>query len=126
MARACGSQVARSEIEELKESDVSLMPESLYKEFTPQQLRDLFSFLQTEPHRAVRNDHERIRSSAGLPGFRLAIVSRAAPCHAGDDRTTRVYENRLKPIVDPRPILGGLSRSSSSRSAKSPGSKHRS
>ena len=43
------SQVGRSEIEELKESDISLMPESLYKEFTPQQLRDLFSFLQTEP-----------------------------------------------------------------------------
>ena len=41
------TQVARSEIEELKESDVSLMPESLYKEFTPQQLRDLFSFLQS-------------------------------------------------------------------------------
>jgi putative heme-binding domain-containing protein len=43
------SPVARSEIEELKESDVSLMPESLYKEFSPQQLRDLFSFLQSEP-----------------------------------------------------------------------------
>ena len=25
------------------------MPESLYKEFSPQQLRDLFSFLQSEP-----------------------------------------------------------------------------
>jgi Isochorismatase family len=36
----------------------------------------------------------------------MAIVSQGSPCHAGDDRTTRVYENRLKPIVDPRPILG--------------------
>ena len=36
-------------MEELKESDVSLMPESLYKEFSPQQLRDLFRFLQSEP-----------------------------------------------------------------------------
>lgn len=45
-------QIARMEIDELKESDVSLMPESLYKEFSPQQLRDLFSFLQTEPPQA--------------------------------------------------------------------------
>ena len=43
------TQVARLEIDELKESDVSLMPESLYKELSPQQMRDLFSFLQTEP-----------------------------------------------------------------------------
>jgi putative heme-binding domain-containing protein len=42
------SQVARSEIAELRESDVSLMPEALYKELSPQQLRDLFSYLQTE------------------------------------------------------------------------------
>jgi putative heme-binding domain-containing protein len=41
--------VARREIDELKESDISLMPEALYKEFSPQQLRDLFSFLETEP-----------------------------------------------------------------------------
>jgi putative heme-binding domain-containing protein len=40
---------ARSEIDELKEQDTSLMPESLYKEFSPEQLRDLFSFLQSEP-----------------------------------------------------------------------------
>jgi hypothetical protein len=26
-----------------------LMPESLYKEFSPEQLRDLFSFLQQDP-----------------------------------------------------------------------------
>jgi putative membrane-bound dehydrogenase-like protein len=45
------TRIARDEVDELKESDVSLMPESLYKEFSPQQLRDLFSFLQSEPQR---------------------------------------------------------------------------
>ena len=40
------TRVAQSEIEELKELDISLMPESLYKEFDSGQLRDLFSFLQ--------------------------------------------------------------------------------
>ena len=80
-AKGVRSQVARSEIDELKESDVSLMPESLYKEFSPQQLRDLFSFLQTEPQPAVRNDHERIRSSVRLPGLRGdADVERRRPC----------------------------------------------
>ena len=48
-AKGVRTQLARSEVEELKESDVSLMPESLYKEFSPQQLRDLFCFLQGEP-----------------------------------------------------------------------------
>jgi len=43
------TKVVRSEVEELKELDVSLMPEALCKEFNPQQLRDLFSFLQSEP-----------------------------------------------------------------------------
>jgi putative heme-binding domain-containing protein len=42
------TRVARSEIENLKEMESSLMPESLYKEFSPEQLRDLFSFLQAE------------------------------------------------------------------------------
>jgi putative membrane-bound dehydrogenase-like protein len=41
--------VARSEIQDVKESEVSLMPESLYKEFRPDQLRDLFSYLESEP-----------------------------------------------------------------------------
>ncbi|WP_373652406.1 PVC-type heme-binding CxxCH protein [Schlesneria sp. DSM 10557] len=35
------------EIEELNESPVSLMPDDLYKKFTPQQLRDLFSYLES-------------------------------------------------------------------------------
>ena len=48
-AKGQRTRVARSDVEELKDSDVSLMPESLYKEFSPQELRDLFSFLQNDP-----------------------------------------------------------------------------
>jgi nicotinamidase-related amidase len=36
----------------------------------------------------------------------VASVCQTAPGHAGDDRTTRIYENRLRPIANPRPILG--------------------
>ena len=43
------TRLARADIEDLKESEVSLMPESLSKELSPQELRDLFSFLQREP-----------------------------------------------------------------------------
>lgn len=39
--------VSSSEIEELHESPVSLMPDNLYRQFTPQQLRDLFAYLQS-------------------------------------------------------------------------------
>src|SRR5262249_19051726 len=39
---------SRSGVEELKESDASFMPESLYKETNPQKLSDLFSFLKKE------------------------------------------------------------------------------
>jgi hypothetical protein len=35
-----------------------------------------------------------------------ASVFQTGPSHAGDDRATRIYENRLKPIADPGPILG--------------------
>lgn len=38
--------VSRDTVEEMRESTVSLMPEDLYRQFTPQQLRDLFRFLQ--------------------------------------------------------------------------------
>jgi putative heme-binding domain-containing protein len=41
--------VATSEIDELHESPVSLMPDNLYRQFTPQQLRDLFAYLQSKP-----------------------------------------------------------------------------
>jgi putative membrane-bound dehydrogenase-like protein len=53
-AKGVRIKVARSELDELKEADVSLMPESLYKEFSPQQLRDLFRFLQSEPQPGLR------------------------------------------------------------------------
>jgi putative heme-binding domain-containing protein len=42
-------RIARADIEDVKESEVSLMPESLYKELSPRELRDLFSFLQNVP-----------------------------------------------------------------------------
>ncbi|MFM7070413.1 MAG: dehydrogenase, partial [Planctomycetota bacterium] len=38
-----------SEIAELRDSPVSLMPENLYRQFTPRQLRDLFAYLQRVP-----------------------------------------------------------------------------
>ena len=47
-ARGQRTRVAVADVQELKESDVSLMPESLYKELSPEQLRDLFSFLQQQ------------------------------------------------------------------------------
>lgn len=39
-------RVARDEIEELRPSDVSLMPERLLDKLSPQELRDLFSYLE--------------------------------------------------------------------------------
>jgi hypothetical protein len=35
----------------------------------------------------------------------LAGMGFAAAAHAGEDSSTRIYENRLKPTADPRPIL---------------------
>jgi Isochorismatase family len=35
----------------------------------------------------------------------LASMGFAAAAHAGEDSSTRIYENRLKPTADPRPIL---------------------
>jgi putative membrane-bound dehydrogenase-like protein len=46
-ARGERTTIPRAEIAELKESDGSLMPDSLYKEFRPEELRDLFRFLQS-------------------------------------------------------------------------------
>ncbi|MCH2201690.1 MAG: c-type cytochrome [Fuerstiella sp.] len=39
--------IASSNIEQTKDSAVSLMPEDLYRQMTPQQLRDLFAWLQS-------------------------------------------------------------------------------
>ncbi|MFM7128587.1 MAG: c-type cytochrome, partial [bacterium] len=40
--------IPQAEIEEIQESGVSLMPEDLYRQLSPQQLRDLFAYLQSE------------------------------------------------------------------------------
>jgi putative membrane-bound dehydrogenase-like protein len=45
-AKGQRTSLPAAEVQEIKDSDVSLMPESLYKEFSPEQLRDLFSFIQ--------------------------------------------------------------------------------
>jgi putative heme-binding domain-containing protein len=41
------TKIARDQIEELKESPTSLMPDNLLEPLTPQELRDLFSYLQS-------------------------------------------------------------------------------
>ena len=40
--------VAPAEIEELRESQVSIMPSDLYRQLKPQELRDLLSYMQSE------------------------------------------------------------------------------
>jgi putative heme-binding domain-containing protein len=42
-------EIATAEIEDLSESGVSLMPEELYRQLKPQQLRDLFAYLMSVP-----------------------------------------------------------------------------
>jgi putative heme-binding domain-containing protein len=41
------TKIARNEIDELREAEVSLMPERLLEKLTPQEIRDLFSYLQS-------------------------------------------------------------------------------
>jgi hypothetical protein len=41
------TKISRKEIDDLHESDVSLMPERLLEKLTPQELRDLFAYLQS-------------------------------------------------------------------------------
>jgi putative membrane-bound dehydrogenase-like protein len=40
-------EIPASEVDELQDSPVSLMPDNLYRQLTPQQLRDLFAYLQS-------------------------------------------------------------------------------
>ena len=40
------TKIPRGEIEEIREAEVSLMPEKLLEKLTPQELRDLFAYLQ--------------------------------------------------------------------------------
>jgi putative heme-binding domain-containing protein len=42
------TKIARDKIESIRESPISLMPENLLKELKPQELRDLFSYLQRD------------------------------------------------------------------------------
>ena len=48
VARGDPIELGLDEIDEMKESEVSLMPEDLYRTWTPQTLRDLFAYLQSE------------------------------------------------------------------------------
>lgn len=43
------TEIARNQIEAIRESPLSLMPENIIKELKPQELRDLFSYLQSKP-----------------------------------------------------------------------------
>jgi putative membrane-bound dehydrogenase-like protein len=43
------TKISRDRIEEIKESPVSLMPDNLWKDWTPEQVRDLFRYLQSNP-----------------------------------------------------------------------------
>ena len=44
-------QLAANEVAEMKTSSLSIMPEDLYKQFSPQELRDLFAYLSSNPSR---------------------------------------------------------------------------
>jgi putative heme-binding domain-containing protein len=44
-------KISRADIEELQEADVSLMPERILESLTPQELRDLFAYLEQTPTR---------------------------------------------------------------------------
>ena len=46
-AKGDKQEIATSEIDVLHESPVSLMPDNLYRQMSPQQLRDLFAYLQS-------------------------------------------------------------------------------
>ena len=47
-ARGMKQEIAVAEIDDLQDSPVSLMPEDLYRLFTPAQLRNLFAYLQSK------------------------------------------------------------------------------
>ena len=47
-AKNTRTKILRQQIEEIHDSPVSLMPEDQWKAWSPQQLRDLFAYLQRE------------------------------------------------------------------------------
>ncbi|MDC0936899.1 c-type cytochrome [Pirellulales bacterium] len=48
--------VARDEIEQMEDSSVSLMPDKLFADFSEQQIRDLFAYLQSGTSEPLRRD----------------------------------------------------------------------
>jgi len=48
-SQAQKSTLSRQKIERMEESPVSIMPENLLKSMSPQNLRDLFAYLQSKP-----------------------------------------------------------------------------
>ena len=53
-AKGTLTKVTRADVEAFKESAISLMPDALYKELTPAQLRDLFGYLQSDGPKETR------------------------------------------------------------------------
>ena len=47
-------QITRTDIDEMKESTASLMPEKLLEPLSPQELRDLFAYLQGQPPQVAK------------------------------------------------------------------------
>jgi putative membrane-bound dehydrogenase-like protein len=47
-------QIATVDIEQMAPSPVSLMPQELYKQFSPDELRDLFAYLQSDSDKSIR------------------------------------------------------------------------
>jgi putative heme-binding domain-containing protein len=45
-AKNLRTKLPRENVDELREADVSLMPEKILEQLTPQELRDLFAYLQ--------------------------------------------------------------------------------
>ena len=55
------TKLPRSEVDDLREADVSLMPERLLEKFTSQERRDLFEYLQSSgPHK--NDEHAKLSS----------------------------------------------------------------
>jgi putative membrane-bound dehydrogenase-like protein len=48
------TRIPRGDVDELKEAEVSLMPEQLLDKLTPQERRDLFAYLQSTPSQAAK------------------------------------------------------------------------
>ena len=110
--RAGGRPLRRDEIEELRELPTSIMPEDLLKPLGPQEVRDLFRYLQRLGPRGRDRSTERMCLSMRQASNRCWLLWVA--CRTGSLRpgaraqevdAPRVYENRLEPLADPRPLL---------------------